>query len=146
MRTHTLFLVALIAGGNVAASECVLDGGGVALVPCDIDAGVDPGLSTSVDLVFYNSTLAEKNYALFTGDPDCTSPVAVPWLAPNFGEVTVPAKASATYAVQLDSGGLAPGTWRAVLCVTSTPTQAVPVTFRVGDRVFADGFDADGNA
>lgn len=78
----------------------------------------------------------------------CVNANEVPWLSLDHGSGSVAAADSDTVEVTLNASGLAPGTYRANLCIGSnTPYKSqvtVPVSFTVGasDSIFADGFDA----
>ncbi len=81
------------------------------------------------------------------GGGDCSNPGDVPWLSESPASGTVASGTSQDVTVTADASGLDPGSYAAVLCVTTNdPDQAlvaVPVTLSVtiDDRIFADGFD-----
>jgi len=81
------------------------------------------------------------------GGGDCSNPSDVPWLDESPASGTVAAGASQDVTVTADATGLDPGSYSAVLCVTTNDPDhalvAVPVslTVTVDDRIFADGFD-----
>lgn len=78
---------------------------------------------------------------------DCISPSAVPWLALNPATGSVPASGSVAVTLTLDAGGLAEGTYTAVLCAaTNDPSRAivrVPITLSVppDGLIFRNGFE-----
>lgn len=76
----------------------------------------------------------------------CTSPSDVPWLSVDTDNGTTAPAAVSTVVVTLDSAGLAPGTYEALLCIDSndpaTPTVEVPVTLAVDSMPFLDGFES----
>lgn len=81
-------------------------------------------------------------------EPDhCTAIEDVPWLSLSVAGGIVSPQSQQTITATLDPAGLAPGTYDATLCVASNDPRhrrlPVPVSFTVGDRLFADGFDAD---
>jgi hypothetical protein len=81
------------------------------------------------------------------GGGDCSNPSDVPWLSESPASGTVAAGTSQDVTVTADASGLDPGSYSAVLCVTTNDPDhalvAVPVslTVTVDDRIFADGFD-----
>jgi hypothetical protein len=78
--------------------------------------------------------------------PDaCATPSDVPWLSLSETSGSVDGHAQSTVTATLDPSQLAAGHYDATLCIASNdpahPRLSVPVSFDVGDRLFADGFD-----
>ncbi|MEV0610950.1 S8 family serine peptidase [Polymorphospora rubra] len=77
----------------------------------------------------------------------CVSPDEVPWLSASRSSDATGAGRSSTVTISLDSTGLAAGTYRAQLCVTSddpsTPLTALPVTLEVTDHSCARVVDGE---
>ena len=78
---------------------------------------------------------------------DCADSADVPWLSLSVGGGVVSPQSQQTITATLDPSGLAPGSYNATLCVASSDPRnrrlPVRVTFNVGDRIFASGFDGD---
>lgn len=81
--------------------------------------------------------------------PACESPSDIAWLSAAPASGTTAAGETSTSVISADSTGLAIGTYRAVLCVTSNddsnPVVEVPVTFDVNPlppEIFANGFES----
>lgn len=76
----------------------------------------------------------------------CVDPAQVPWVSMTPTAGSVPIGAEQTVTVRLDSSGLAPGRYGAVLCVFSNdPTRrfvTLPVQMDVSEEIFANGFEA----
>ena len=78
---------------------------------------------------------------------DCSSPSDVPWLSAAPANGSVSSGSSQDVTVTADATGLDPGSYSALLCVTTDdPDNAlvqIPVSLEVNvdDRIFADGFD-----
>ncbi len=94
-----------------------------------------------------SSELQGFNIAI-SGGP-CANHTDVPWLSFSANSGSVDPNDTTEVTVTFDANGLAAGTYNAKICVDSnTPFDtiaAVPVTFTVdaGDRIFANGFDAN---
>ena len=78
---------------------------------------------------------------------DCSNPADVPWLSETPTGGTVASGSSQDVTVTADASGLDPGSYSAVLCVTTNDPDnglvQVPVTLTVtvDDTIFRDGFD-----
>ncbi|MCZ7652001.1 MAG: IPTL-CTERM sorting domain-containing protein [Thermoanaerobaculia bacterium] len=118
---------------------------GIALPPCpepEIDVAPaalestqepDTVVATSFDIE--NLGTADLDYLLSEAPADCAAPADVPWLSLDSAGGTLAPSATATIGVTLDSTGLAPGVYTAVICVASNdldePTVPVPVSLTV---------------
>lgn len=84
-----------------------------------------------------------------TGGAGCSNPSDVPWLSETPANGTVAGGASQDVVVTANAAGLSPGTYSAVLCVTTNDLAnslvqvpvSLTVTGDVGDAIFKDGFD-----
>ena len=79
---------------------------------------------------------------------NCSSPQNVPWLSMNPPSGTVGAGSAMDVEIALDATSLAPGVYRAMICVNTndqtTPLAQIPVEFTVyasDDVIFRDGLD-----
>jgi len=79
---------------------------------------------------------------------NCASPTDIPWLSVSPASGTVAAGDSATVTIGIDAQSLAPGSYRATICVTGndtdTPIEQLPVELTVidaNDVIFRNGFD-----
>jgi len=133
--------------GTVAPSATATPAAGL-----DLDAAFGQAASGSVTLGNTGTPGSHLDYTIGTAPNDCSAPSAVSWLSANPASGDVAANGSATVSVQADSYGLAAGSYSALLCVATNDAQhstiAIPVSLAVGraDRVFADGFDGQGEA
>jgi Zn-dependent metalloprotease len=121
----------------------------------DISAYADGGVHT---LVFNSETFSNNGNVsnIFVDDvaidlPEACDfpPSAVSWLAATPTNGSTPSGGQSTIEVTFDSTGLAPGRYKAALCVASndldTPLMQVPVTLTVGHNVLYLSASAGGS-
>jgi hypothetical protein len=85
-----------------------------------------------------------------TGGGGCSAPSDVPWLSETPANGMVAGAASQDVVVTVDATGLSPGTYSAVLCITTNDLAnsvvqipvSLTVTADVSDAIFQDGFDS----
>ncbi len=101
-------------------------------------AGDPPVFSEAVSFALIDNLLAGRNWTIRgfgTGGSACLTPSDVPWLTvtPTSGAVAV--NTAETVQIDVDSTGLAPGSYEARICVntsdTSNPVFVLPVTMEV---------------
>ncbi len=115
---------------EVAAAEPEID-----LSPLALASQQLPDTVVVLGLDIANLGDGQLDYSLAEAPADCAAPGDVTWLALDTLAGDVPPAGSDPIGVTLDSTGLAPGIYTAVICVASNdvdePLLAVPVTLEV---------------
>lgn len=131
----------------------------VAAVPEKLAVTLGTGAERTERLAIGNDGGGTLSYTITTaaaGDgvnpPDCSTPVALPWLSIDHASGDVTGNTQDDVALTFAAGAVAPGDYAGTLCVASNdaaaPLHAIPIAFSVSatpcdaaDRIFANGFD-----
>jgi hypothetical protein len=122
----------------------------VAIVsPTSLDFSLAPGATASNPMTIGNTGGSSLNFAITEAPAsgDCSAPSDVPWLSESPTSGSVASGESQDVTVTADATALAPGSYSALLCITSDdPVNGlipVPVSLTVtpDDTIFKDGFD-----
>lgn len=109
----------------------------------DVNTGASTVVSTITGANYADAQLV--SLAIKNTMGGCVDPAAVSWISMSPTSGSVPPGGQQTVSVTLDSTGLSPGHYAAVLCVFSNdPTHhfvTLPVQMDVLDEIFGDGFD-----
>jgi hypothetical protein len=138
-------------GGNEFQGEAYIYAPGdppiADVAPTSLDFSLASGASGTAALTISNRGGSDLDYTIFEGSEDCSAPADIPWLAETPESGTVASGASEDVSVTADADGLDPGSYAALVCVTTNDPDhglvgvSVNLTVTGDDTIFVDGFD-----
>ncbi|HVT33163.1 MAG TPA: hypothetical protein VHE32_10975 [Rhodanobacteraceae bacterium] len=117
------------------------------VAPTSLDFSLASGASGTATLSISNRGGSALDYTIFEGGEDCSASADIPWLAEAPESGTVASGASQDVTVTASADGLDPGSYAALVCVTTNDPDhgliGVPASLTVtaDDTIFVDGFD-----
>ena len=118
------------------------------VTPDSLSFSLAPGASDSSPITIGNTGGSDLSFAIAEAAAgDCTNPSDVPWLGESPTGGSVAAGGSQDVTVTADATGLDPGSYSALVCITTNDRDnalvgvSVSLTVTADDTIFEDGFD-----